>query len=47
MNTTAFYIYDWLVALNTLIEQNAGYSATPLSGEARDQLAVLLAGLQG
>ncbi|PKH26730.1 hypothetical protein CIG19_02750 [Enterobacterales bacterium CwR94] len=47
VNTTAFYIYDWLVALNTLIEQNAGYSATPLPGEARDQLAVLLAGLQG
>ncbi|STS10522.1 Putative bacterial virulence factor [Ewingella americana] len=26
-NNTAFYIYDWLVALNDVIIQNAGYSA--------------------
>lgn len=26
-NTTAFYIYDWLVGLNALIMQNSGYSA--------------------
>ncbi|MEH2921337.1 putative virulence factor [Samsonia erythrinae] len=42
-NNTAFYIYDWLVGLNEMIIQNAGYSAArEVSVEQREQLGVIL-----
>lgn len=42
-NTTAFYIYDWLVGLNELIMQNLGYSAgKELSVAQRDRLGAIL-----
>ncbi|RLM22863.1 virulence factor [Brenneria alni] len=42
-NNTAFYIYDWLVGLNEMIVQNAGYSAgREVSTAQREQLAVIL-----
>ncbi|WP_075181811.1 virulence factor SrfC family protein [Pantoea sp. 1.19] len=46
VNTTAHYIYDWLVALNALIEENAGFRAAPLSPEARQPLCQLIAALE-
>ncbi|KQN55672.1 virulence factor SrfC family protein [Erwinia sp. Leaf53] len=43
-NHAAFYIYDWLVGLNTLIVQNAGWSAArEVSPEQREQLAQTVA----
>ncbi|WP_026111407.1 virulence factor SrfC family protein [Winslowiella toletana] len=43
-NTTAFYIYDWLVGLNALIVQNSGYSAaSELKPAQRQQLAEIVA----
>ncbi|MFC3395584.1 putative virulence factor [Brenneria rubrifaciens] len=43
-NNTAFYIYDWLVGLNEMIIQNAGYSAArEVSAERREQLGAILA----
>lgn len=43
-NNTAFYIYDWLVGLNEMIIQNAGYSAArEVSAEQREQLGTILA----
>lgn len=39
-NNTAFYIYDWLVALNDVIMQNAGYSAgREIPAEKREKLS--------
>ncbi|EKN4698101.1 virulence factor SrfC family protein [Yersinia ruckeri] len=43
-NTTAFYIYDWLVGLNEMIMHNVGYSAaSELSVAQRNKLAAILA----
>ena len=47
-NNTAFYIYDWLVALNDVIIQNAGYSAgreIPLA--QREKLGEILQQIRG
>ncbi|MCL2900301.1 putative virulence factor [Brenneria tiliae] len=42
-NNTAFYIYDWLIALNEMIIQNAGYSAAREVGDQqRERLGVIL-----
>ncbi|MCW2483110.1 virulence factor SrfC family protein, partial [Candidatus Symbiopectobacterium sp. NZEC135] len=42
-NNTAFYVYDWLIGLNTLILQNAGHSAGgELDTEQRKQLGAIL-----
>ncbi|KGT94103.1 virulence factor [Erwinia typographi] len=42
-NYAAWYIYDWLVGLNEMILQNAGYSAArEIDGEHREQLAAIL-----
>lgn len=42
-NHAAFYIYDWLVGLNEMIVQNAGYAASrEISGEERERLAKIL-----
>ncbi|CCP03233.1 putative virulence factor [Erwinia amylovora Ea644] len=42
-NHAAFYIYDWLVALNEMIVQNAGYAASgEISPEQRQKLAQIL-----
>ncbi|MDU2734739.1 MAG: hypothetical protein E7C36_15900, partial [Mixta calida] len=38
-NTTAFYIYDWLVGLNTLIVENNGYAGgSDIDDDARQPL---------
>lgn len=43
VNGAAFYIYDWLVGLSTLIEQNSGYSAAmTLDARQRARLASIL-----
>ncbi|NMP29267.1 virulence factor [Rahnella sp. SAP-1] len=43
-NTTAFYIYDWLVGLNEMIVQNAGYSASrEISDAQRKALGKVMA----
>ncbi|WJV64583.1 virulence factor SrfC family protein [Pectobacteriaceae bacterium C52] len=43
-NNTAFYIYDWLIGLNEMIIQNAGYSAgKDVSPVQRERLSQLLA----
>ncbi|MEQ9860140.1 virulence factor SrfC family protein [Pectobacterium cacticida] len=43
INNTAFYIYDWLVGLNEMIIQNAGYSAArEVNAEQREQLGAIL-----
>lgn len=42
-NHAACYIYDWLVGLNAMIVQNAGYSAAnEIDSEHRERLAALL-----
>ncbi|WP_158781483.1 virulence factor SrfC family protein [Pantoea sp. BAV 3049] len=42
-NHAAYYIYDWLVGLNEMIMQNAGYSAArEIDSEHRNQLAAIL-----
>ncbi|AJK12332.1 virulence factor [Yersinia pestis subsp. microtus bv. Altaica] len=42
-NSTAFYIYDWLVGLGEMIIQNVGYSASnEISPAQRQQLAAIL-----
>ncbi|MCS3408650.1 virulence factor SrfC family protein [Serratia sp. AKBS12] len=42
VNGAAFYIYDWLVGLNTLIEQNEGHdAANSLDNPLRARLAAL------
>lgn len=42
-NHAAYYIYDWLVGLNEMILQNAGYSAArEIDTEHRDALAAIL-----
>ncbi|QGU87604.1 virulence factor SrfC family protein [Erwinia sorbitola] len=42
-NHAAFYIYDWLVGLNEMIVQNAGYAASrEISLEQREKLAQIL-----
>jgi len=42
-NYAAWYIYDWLIALNETILLNAGYSAArEIDGEHRAQLAAIL-----
>lgn len=42
-NYAAWYIYDWLVGLNEMILQNAGYSAArEIDAEHREQLAAIL-----
>jgi len=42
-NHAAFYIYDWLVGLNEMIVQNAGYAASrEISQEQREKLAQIL-----
>jgi hypothetical protein len=42
-NHAAFYIYDWLVGLNEMIVQNAGYAASrEISPEQREKLAQIL-----
>jgi hypothetical protein len=42
-NNTAFYIYDWLVGLNEMIRQNAGYAAgREISDEQRKQLIEII-----
>lgn len=42
-NYAAWYIYDWLVGLNEMILQNAGYSAArEIDSEHRDALAAIL-----
>lgn len=42
-NHTAYYIYDWLVGLNTVIVENNGYTGGgDLPAQARQMLAVLL-----
>ncbi|MEA9389321.1 virulence factor SrfC family protein [Acerihabitans sp. TG2] len=44
VNTTAFYIYDWLVGLKALIIQNAGYTgAQDLSPAAQQALGKIMA----
>lgn len=46
-NHTAFYIYDWLVGLNTLIVENNGFTGGgELPAEARAALDALLAPLR-
>lgn len=46
-NHTAFYIYDWLVGLNTLIVENNGFTGGgELPVEARMELKALLAPLR-
>ncbi|PIJ49528.1 hypothetical protein BL250_11990 [Erwinia sp. OLTSP20] len=43
LNNAAYYIYDWLIALNQLIVQNAGYPSSPaVSGSARQQLVNII-----
>src|SRR5471032_1543370 len=47
-NNTAFYIYDWLVALNDVIIQNAGYSAgREISPAQREKLGEILQQIRG
>lgn len=47
-NNTAFYIYDWLVALNEVIIQNTGYSAgREISPQQKEQLGDILQGIKG
>lgn len=47
-NNTAFYIYDWLVALNEVIIQNTGYSAGhEINTQQREKLANILQGIKG
>lgn len=42
-NHAAFYIYDWLVGLNEMIVQNAGYAASrEISLEQREKLSQIL-----
>lgn len=42
-NHAAYYIYDWLVGLNEMILQNAGYSAArEIDSEHREALATIL-----
>lgn len=42
-NHAAYYIYDWLVGLNEMILQNAGYSAArEIDSEHRERLAEIL-----
>lgn len=46
-NHTAYYIYDWLVGLNSLIVENNGHSGgSELPSEVRESLAVLMAPLR-
>lgn len=46
-NHTAYYIYDWLVGLNTLILENNGYAGgRDLTSAARAALAAILAPLR-
>ncbi|NDL63165.1 virulence factor [Enterobacteriales bacterium SAP-6] len=43
VNNTAFYVYDWLVGLNTLIRQNAGYAGGSEIGPAqRERLGAII-----
>lgn len=43
VNTTAFYIFDWLVGLKQLIVQNAGYTcAEEIDAEAQQRLQRIL-----
>ncbi|GBU13440.1 virulence factor [Enterobacterales bacterium] len=47
-NNTAFYIYDWLVALNEVILQNTGYSAgREISAQQKAQLGEILQDIKG
>lgn len=47
-NNTAFYIYDWLVALNEVIMQNTGYSAgREISAQQKEKLGEILQGIKG
>ncbi|MDR6298635.1 hypothetical protein QE407_003989 [Pantoea dispersa] len=42
-NHTAYYIYDWLVGLNSLIVENNGYTGGgDLPASARQTLAIML-----
>ncbi|SFM98366.1 hypothetical protein SAMN05216516_101657 [Izhakiella capsodis] len=43
INAAAYYIYDWLVALNALIVQNAGFSASQNISSAARQMLTLIA----
>src|SRR5471030_184196 len=48
VNNTAFYIYDWLVALNEIIIQNTGYSAgREISAQQKEKLREILQGIKG
>lgn len=43
VNNTAFYVYDWLVGLNTLIRQNAGHAGgTEVSLAQRERLVAII-----
>ncbi|WP_413732777.1 virulence factor SrfC family protein [Sodalis sp. RH20] len=43
VNNTAFYVYDWLVGLNILIRQNAGYAGgAEISLEQRQRLGAII-----
>ncbi len=44
VNNTAYYIYDWLIGLNELIIQNAGYAAgRDIKPKQREKLGTILA----
>lgn len=46
-NNTAFYIYDWLVALNEVIIHNTGYSAgREINEQQREKLGEILQGIK-
>lgn len=43
VNNTAFYVYDWLVGLNTLVRQNAGHTGGEEIGLAqRERLGAII-----
>ncbi len=47
-NNTAFYIYDWLVALNEVIIRNTGYCAgREISPQQKQQLGGILQAIKG
>lgn len=47
-NNTAFYIYDWLVALNEVIIRNTGYCAgREISPQQKQQLGDILQAIKG
>ncbi len=43
---TAFYIYDWLIGLQTLLAENAAQAQPALADEQRADLAAIVATLR-